>query len=173
MDTSGIRWQYYPKSDSCPSLLEEVAATFQKHFAEIDSKNQSDLKSNDVLKVLAEDLHELGFAVETGKKAEEKLRVPVLYGENGKADKNFDADAWHNSNKTVLEVEAGRAYSNNQFLKDLFQACVMDDVDYLVIAVRQIYRDQKDYLLIKNFIDTLYASNRLNLPLKGIQLIGY
>lgn len=29
---------------------------------------------------------------------------------------------------------------NNQFLKDLFQACMMQDVDYLVIAVRNEYR---------------------------------
>jgi len=30
-----------------------------------------------------------------------------------------------------LEVEAGRAYTNYQFLKDLFQACMMHDVQYL------------------------------------------
>jgi hypothetical protein len=173
METSGIRWQYYPRSEACPPLHEDVAKVFQSHFSTINSLSQTVLKSNDVLAMVSPSLMELGFAVETGKKAEEKLRVPVLYGENGRADKNFDADAWHNSKRTVLEVEAGRAYSNNQFLKDLFQACVMDDVDYLVIAVRQLYKDQKDYELIKNFLDTLYASNRLSLPLKGIQLIGY
>ena len=31
---------------------------------------------------------------------------------------------------------AGRGVITNQFLKDLFQACMMDDVDYLAIAVR-------------------------------------
>jgi len=39
----------------------------------------------------------------------------------------------------VVEVEAGRGVINNQFLKDFFQACMMDEVEYLGIAVRNIY----------------------------------
>lgn len=31
----------------------------------------------------------------------------------------------------------------------------------------------KDYLEVKTFLETLYISNRLKLPLKGILLIGY
>jgi hypothetical protein len=34
----------------------------------------------------------------------------------------------------VLEVEAGRAYRNNQFLKDIFQACMMPYVEYLMLV---------------------------------------
>ena len=79
--------------------------------------------------------------------------------------------------KTVIEVEAGRAYANNQFLKDLFQASVMQDVDYLVIAVRNIYKTKssssKDFEKIMKFLDTLYASSVLNLPLNGILIVGY
>ena len=59
---------------------------------------------------------------------------------NGKVEKYFDADAVDRERKLVLEVEAGRAIVNNQFLKDLFQACMMRDIDYLAIAVRKIYR---------------------------------
>jgi hypothetical protein len=78
-------------------------------------------------------------------------------------------------------VEAGRAVKNNQFLKDIFQACMMFEVEYLVIAVLNEYhfnmsgRDtiSKDYQEIKIFLETLYISNRLKLPLKGILLIGY
>ena len=75
--------------------------------------------------------------------------------------------------KFVLEVEAGRAVSNYQFLKDYFQACVMVDVDYLAIAVRQIYNKQKDYETVCNFFDTLYSSGRLKTELKGVLIIGY
>ena len=35
--------------------------------------------------------------------------------------------------------EAGRAVYNNQFLKDIFQACMMFEVEYLVIAVLNEY----------------------------------
>ena len=75
--------------------------------------------------------------------------------------------------RIVIEVEAGRATENNQFLKDLFQACMMFNVEYLVIAVRNIYRNHNDFEIIYTFLETLYISNRIQLPLKGILLIGY
>jgi hypothetical protein len=99
--------------------------------------------------------------------------VPVLFGLNGILEKSFEADAYHNENKTVLEIEAGRGVTNYQFLKDLFQACMMNNVEYLVIGVRRIYRTSKDFEKVVTFFDTLYASDRLQLPLKGILVVGY
>ena len=49
----------------------------------------------------------------------------------------------------------------------------MQDVDFLVIAVRQDYRGTDDYSKVIAFIETLYASTRLQLPLKGVLIIGY
>ena len=49
----------------------------------------------------------------------------------------------------------------------------MQDVDYLVIAVRNIYRTSKDFDKLITFLDALYVSNRLILPLNGILIIGY
>ena len=63
------------------------------------------------------------------------------------------------------------------FLKDIFQACMMFDIEYLVIAVLNEYTGggatTRDYHDVKTFLETLYVSNRLMLPLKGILLIGY
>ena len=73
----------------------------------------------------------------------------------------------------MLEIEAGRAESNNQFLKDIFEASVMVHIDYLVLAVRTIYINKKDYEIIQGWLDTLYATNRIKFSLKGILLIGY
>lgn len=101
------------------------------------------------------------------------IKVPVLFGRNGSLEKYFEADCYNPKVKVVIEIEAGRAVTNYQFLKDIFQASVMHDVDYLTIAVRNIYRKQKDFDIATNFLDTLYALNRLELPLKGILVIGY
>jgi hypothetical protein len=108
-----------------------------------------------------------------GKKNAEKLKIPVLFGRKGKIDKSFDADAYHQAEGFVLEVEAGRAVANNQFLKDLFQACMMHEVKYLAIAVRLKYRGNNDFDHVCNFFETMYASRRLALPLSGILVIGY
>ena len=47
------------------------------------------------------------------------------------------------------------------------------DVDFCAIAVRQVYRTSKDYEKVVMFLETLYASNRLKLPLTGLVIIGY
>ena len=167
-----LNWQYYPKSDSPPSLVLQVVTAFEGIHAEIDS-NSHTMESNAVLAIVSPSLAAIGFTVETSKSAEGKVRVPVLFGRNGRMEKSFDADAFHRNAGFVLEVEAGRAFTNNQFLKDLFQACMMHDVVYLGIAVRNIYRQSQDFEKIVRFFDTMFASNRLTLPLKGIVIIGY
>ena len=49
----------------------------------------------------------------------------------------------------------------------------MHGVDYLGIAVRNDYRNRDDFLKIKSFFDTLYASEKKEKDLLGILLIGY
>jgi hypothetical protein len=165
-------WMYFPKSDEAPSFVRALVQVLEASEDELHAKSK-ELSSNGVLAILCPGLQQLGFRVETGKKASEKIRVPVLFGRNGMAGKTFEADAWHVEEKMVLEVEAGRGYLNNQFLKDLFQACMMHDVEYCAIAVRNRYITVNDYENVLSFFETLYASNRLRLPLKGVLLIGY
>jgi hypothetical protein len=167
-----ISWHFYPRSAKAIPLATLVVSAFESVFAKIDSSNH-DLKSNEVLAVVQSRLTALKFQVETSKPASDKIRVPVLFGLNGKTEKSFNADAYHAEMGFVVEVEAGRGVANNQFLKDLFQACMMHDVYYLAIAVRNNYRGNNDFERVALFFNTLYASNRMTLPLKGILLIGY
>jgi len=167
-----INWHYFPESDRLPVLGSQVVEAFAKVAGQIES-GQALLNSNGVLAVLRQPLLELGFQVELGKKDGEKIHVPVLFGRNGVIEKSFHADAYHPSGRFVVEVEAGRAVVNNQFLKDLFQACMMQDVDYLAIAVCNHYGSLPDFSRVERFFETLYASRRLVLPLKGILVIGY
>ena len=168
-----INWIYFPKSDKPTPLVLDVVHAFESVADKIDSKTQKIQVSNDALQKLASVLKNAGFEVERGKKRGEKISVPVLFGEHGRPEKTFDADAYHAAEGFVLEVEAGRAVSNYQFLKDLFQACMMHDVHYLGVAVRNDYNGAKDYETVKAFFETLYASRRLQLPLRGILIIGY
>ncbi|MDP3937610.1 MAG: hypothetical protein Q8R92_05685 [Deltaproteobacteria bacterium] len=165
-------WIYYPRSRRPPKLALEVVAVFSSASSLIDSASH-DLPSNEVLAAVAPGLAKIGFRVETGKTEEKKICVPVLFGPSGRTDKAFDADAWHEEAGFVVEVEAGRGVVNNQFLKDLFQACMMVGVGDLAIAVRKTYRKSNDFDRVCKFFETLYASPRLRLPLEGILLIGY
>ena len=152
--------------------LVKVVDVFKNNLSYIDS-TVNHLSSDKVLAVVSKDLLNIGYKVETGKKTINKIFVPVLYGINGVLEQHFDADAYNEQQQIVIEVEAGRAVTNYQFLKDLFEACVMDNVEYLVIAVRNIYNGNPDFNKVVTFFNTLYASNRLKLPLQGVLIIGY
>ena len=174
-----INYQFFPRSIGVTKEIQSVINCFKRIEPLIqDGKRRV---SNDILALVRPYLEQIGYRVETGKGKDDKIDVPVLFGENNTVDKYFYADAVSNDNRIVIEVEAGRAVRNNQFLKDIFQACMMFDVEYLVIAVLNEYHFTssgketigKDYLEIKTFLETLYISNRLRLPLKGILLIGY
>ena len=168
-----IRWQYFPKSKKTPEHLKVVVdQVFLPKEHKITSLNHH-FNSDKVLCLIKRDLEKLGFEVEKGKKNQEKIRVPVLFGEEGKCEKSFDADGWNKSTNTVIEVEAGRGVTNYQFLKDLFQTCVMQDINFLIICVRNDYLGRNDYSTVINFFNTLYASDRLKIPLTGILVVGY
>ena len=166
------QWIFFPRSTRCPELGLAVVSAFEAAAEGIDSEH-NDLSSDQVLSRVAPHLARLGFRVETGKTANEKVSVPVLFGRNGSLDKSFEADAYHEQAGFVVEVEAGRGVVNNQFLKDLFQACMMHGVRHLAIAVRATYRGNRDFERVVVFFETLYASDRLQLPLDGILVIGY
>jgi hypothetical protein len=167
-----ISWKFYPLNLKIPESLRDVVHVFEKHEPKISSDKHT-LVSNEVLSEITPNLQTLNYRVELSKKNVDKIKVPVTYKEQGEIDLAFDADAYHASDKIVLEIEAGRAVANYQFLKDLFQACMMADVEYFCIAVRKVYRKNEDYKKVVSFFDALYVSDRIKLPLKGILVIGY
>lgn len=167
-----IQFQFFPRSRGVTEDIQKVINCFKTIENEIDSKTHN-LVSNDVLAVVRPYLENEGYKVEVGKSSSEKIDVPVLFGYDNKIDKSFYADALSEDGKIVIEVEAGQATENHRFLKDIFEASMMFDVEYLVLAVRNTYRSHKDFERIYTFLETLYISNRLRLPLKGVLLIGY
>lgn len=172
-DTTQINWVYFPKSSPPPEFGLRIVTLFEEAADAIDSSMRVGQHSDTVMARLRPGLEKLGFRFEKGKTAEDKIVVPVLFGRKGKVLKCFNADAHAGAEGWVLEVEAGRAVDNNQFLKDIFQACMMHDVLNLAVAVRNNYRNSDDFSKVENFLETLYVSGRLQLPLKGILLIGY
>jgi hypothetical protein len=167
-----VNWNYYPACSRPPEIARAIVSVFEAVAPAIDSRKHQ-LNSNAVLGLVAPGLMAAGFRVEASKRKADKLGVPVLFGRNGKVAKAFEADAFHELEGFVLEVEAGRACDNNQFLKDLFEACMMQDVRRAAIAVRNSYRGSGDFETVCRFFDTLYASSRLRLPLEGVLLLGY
>lgn len=167
-----INWMYFPRNKRIDDKSAEVVGVLESIKDQIDSTTH-ELVSDQVLAVVRPGLESIGFEVEKGKKKDEKIHIPVLYGMNGKTDLAFDADAYNQACRYVVEVEAGRAVDNYQFLKDFFEVCSMNEADYLCIAVRNMCRGSNDFGKVCAFFDSLYTANRLGVPLKGILIIGY
>ena len=167
-----LKYQLFPRSQGITEQIQHIIECFERTYEQIKSP-ENELKSNEVLDILRPHLEHIGFTVETGKAIGQKIPVPVLFGLNNAVDQSFNADGISNDRKIVLEVEAGRATANFAFLKDIFQASMMHGVEFLVLAVRNNYRNSDDFQKVYTFLETLYISSRLVLPLKGITLIGY
>ena len=167
-----MNWMYFPKNKRIPPNLERITEIFYEVENSISSDTH-ELKSNEVLNVIKPKLENIGYDVEKSKSKKDKVKIPVMYGENGISELSFEADAYNESEKIVVEVEAGRAVANYQFLKDFYEACCMVDADYLCIAVREKYGRNRDYKRVCKFFGGMYISNRLGIPLKGILIIGY
>ena len=167
-----MRWIFYPKTEPLPEFLRETMKVFESSHSEIDSTNLK-LKSDDVLSILTPGLESIGYQVEKSKKGSDKVRFSVLYGELGKEKLAFEVDGYSKTHKAVVEVEAGRAVLNNQFLKDIFEASMMFDTDYLVLAVRNLYLEKDDFSVARDFLEAIYLTNKVKLDLQGILLIGY
>ncbi|MBO6208210.1 MAG: hypothetical protein J6O73_14890 [Lachnospiraceae bacterium] len=172
-----MRWISFPKNIPPSENFRSIVKAFEDVENEIASSPRKKMESNKVLEAVRPGLESLGYIVEKSKRADDKIHVPVLFGENGVEEKYFEADAFHADKRTVIEVEAGRAVTNFQFLKDFFEACMMQDVDYLCIAVRNEYMNgatlSKDFEKVVTYFETLYLSDRIKIALKGILVIGY
>src|SRR5215211_4227445 len=97
------------------------------------------MDSNAALAELRPSLVALGFDVEAGKKRVEKIRRPVLFGDQGAEDLAYEVDAFHAEDGIALEVEAGRGVLGNAVYRDLIQTSLLIDARFLVLAVLTEY----------------------------------
>jgi len=139
------------------------------------------LSSDAVLSELRSGLLGLGYVVESGKTKAATIHRPVLFGENGKAEVNYEIDAFHDELGIAVEVEAGRGASNNADYRDIVRTSLILDARNMALLMPVSYRfmsSQRQYAIrayerTRNQLDAIYASQRLQLPFDGILLIGY
>jgi hypothetical protein len=175
-------WDYFPRNTRPSGWVEPFVATVRAAESGISTvERKTGLDSDGVLQVLAPDLRELGFAVESGKKASDRIRRPVLFGSNGRAEVSYEIDAFHERHGIVVEVEAGRGARGNATYRDIIRASLILDAQYLALLVPVAYRHVSGgrevsvhaYRDCADLLSALYASQRLRLPFLGTLLIGY
>ena len=177
----GIKFVSFPRTEAAPEFLSSIVDAFQSKFDAIGTVSlDKGLTSDQVLSMMRSDLVSLGFDVEAGKKAAQKIKRPVFFGENGKPELQYEIDAYHPTWRCGLEIEAGRAWMGNAVYRDLIQALVMVQLDHLVLAVPQAYKYvtagratiSKDYENTVAVADALYGHSRIQMPFTLV-VLGY
>jgi|TARA_B100000315_G_C14341042_1_gene479590 hypothetical protein len=174
-------WFWYPSSTPPPAWATTVTDIFRDAQAEIDSSEVQGLGSDGVLHELSNGLHSLGFDVESGKSADDKILRPVLFGSHGTPRVSYEVDAVNDEKGIVVEIEAGRGWMSNAFYRDLVRSSLVLDARYLILAMMNEYRYKsgskesinRSYDLARDQLDAIFASQRLVLPFEGVLLIGY
>jgi hypothetical protein len=175
-------WDYFPRNARPPEWVEPFIANVRAAEQSISTvERKTGLDSDHVLQHLAAGLRELGFAVESGKKASERIRRPVLFGSNGWAAVSYEIDAFHDAHGIVVEVEAGRGARGNATYRDIIRTSLIVDAQYLVLLLPVAYRhvsggrevSVRAYKECADLLSALYASQRLPLPFRGVLLVGY
>ena len=175
------QWLYYPTHSPAPAWAHDFVSVVQHARPTIDSQATDGLTSDVVLGELRPGLEGLGYHVERGKRAQEKVRRPVLFGENGRARVTYEVDAAHDDLGVVVEIEAGRGARGNAAYRDLVRTSLIVGARYLVLGVMAEYRIQHpsrqtrvhSYRETRDQFDAIYASGRLRLPFDGVLLFGY
>jgi hypothetical protein len=178
---ASVRFMSFPKTEPPPSFASALAEIFARHEKQVGTHMlDKGLTSNEVLTIIRDDLVQLGFQVEAGKKKEDKIRRPVFFGEGGVATLMYEIDAYHADWRCGFEVEAGRAWMGNAIYRDLVQGLVMVQVDVLVLAVPNKYKymsggtemASSDYENTVSVAEALYGHTRIRLPYTLV-VIGY
>ena len=118
-------WFYYPSHDPPPEWAHEFVGAVAAVRTEVESMVVDSLTSDRVLSLLRPGLLKLGYEVEAGKTAAQKIRRPVLFGVQGAVRVAYEVDAVHDELGVVVEVEAGRGARGNAIYRDLIRASLI------------------------------------------------
>lgn len=173
-------WKYYPLNSRPPEWVGEVVNVVNRAELQISTvAAHTGLSSDEVLAQLRPGLEALGFDVERGKRADQKVRRSVLFGENGKARVSYEVDAFHDHLGIAMEVEAGRGAQSNGDYRNIVRTSLILDARFMVLLQALAYRSNPHAAAIAGYantrdqLDAIYASRRLVLPFEGVLLVGY
>lgn len=175
-------WSYFPRNVRPPQWALDLVDVVRASQSIIDTtpmpvEASERLTSDFVLSVLRPAMLHLGYEVEAGKRANEKIRRPVLFGDNGHPEVFYEIDAFHDELGIAVEVEAGRGAMGNADYRDIVRTSLLLDARFMVLMTPVLYRygttSTAAFARTRDQLSAIYASERLRLPFEGVLLVGY
>ena len=176
-----VQFCFFPRTRPAPVFCRSVVEVFERHAPSTCTVSLGKgLTSDQILRLMSEDLIGLGFTVELGKTANAKIKRPVFFGKNGEPALQYEIEAFHAEWRCGMELETGRAWMGYTIYSEIIQAMVMVDLEYLILAVPNAYKYQsgdrpvinKDFDKTCAVADALFGHSRVQVPY-GLMVIGY
>lgn len=165
--------KYFSISENEPIWVRGIVKMFRDHENDIDTTAGKHKKSDEVLGILAPDLIAMGYEVEESKSRKIPVGLPYL----NRKKNFFEIDALNRGAHIGVEIEASRAQGGGAAFRNIIRLSMAMEIDYAVFAVPKEYRygktKEKPYDYIRDYLQAIYAGARLQLPLKGVLLVGY
>lgn len=172
----GIRFFYHTKNgEKIPQILLDVVDAFKKNHVKFNSLTHTSnsgkiITSDGVLKFISDDLINLGYMVEQGKKPHQKIRK-FIYDDDGTVLKEYNPDAYHPTEHVWMEVESIRTIYNRAASYDFTKCQGFPEVKYCVIAVKNKNKKNNDFITVNEEINSYYKSWK-HIPYSTL-IIGY
>jgi hypothetical protein len=176
------QWSYFPRNAHPPGWAELLVGAVEAVRSEISTEasvqDVTERRTSDlVLAALRPGMEKIGYIVESGKGTEQRIRRPVLFGDNGHPEVSYEIDAFHDGLGIAVEVEAGRGAMSNADYRDIIRMSLLLDAQYMVLIMPKIYRygnsSTHAFDRTRDQMSAIYASERLKLPFEGVLVIGY
>src|SRR5439155_3401282 len=159
-------WVYYPTRTRPPGWVNSFIAVVKTVQSTVGSTSVSGLTSDRVLQQLRPGLEALRYRVEAGKLKNQRIRLPVLFGDQGRERVAWEVDAVHEELGIIVEVEAGRGARGNALYRDLVRSSLLVDMKYLALGLMLSYRhksagrdiDVASYKEGREILDAVYSS---------------
>ena len=175
-------WSYFPRNARPPSWAVDLVELVEACRPTLDTgpvpaAAADRLTSDVVLAVLRPGMEGLGYTVESGKLAHQRIKRPVLFGDYGRPSVSYEIDAFHDELGIAVEVEAGRGAMGNADYRDIIRMSLLLDARFMVLMLPLVYRygrtQTSAFERTRDQLSAIYASDRLRLPFDGTLLIGY
>jgi len=179
-------WSYFPRNERPPQWVTELVGVVEAHRVDLDTQPMPEaeserLTSDRVLGVLRPGMVALGYTVESGKLAGQRIERPVLFGDNGHESVRYEIDAFHDDLGIAVEVEAGRGAMGNADYRDIIRMSLLLDARFMVLMMPLVYRYKSGsktqqtsaFDRTRDQLTAIFASQRLRLPFEGSLLVGY
>jgi hypothetical protein len=183
-------WRYYPQPDRPRVDLRQLIEAMETVGSWLETdwwlRPKGGKDTRDITRELERQLpapdnatSSVGIGLQRGWNLETREhypKMPFLYAEGDASIQSVEPDAVFvddHDRLTLVEIEGGGALTNYRGMKDVVEALLLPNVDYVALIVPFRAHHTFPYDYYNNLVTSLYAQQIVQAHLRGLLVVGY